>query len=163
VEPALERDHGGAAGEGARELDRVLDRLGAGVEERRLRRGAKRRGLDESLGEGDVGLVGDDREVGVGELCKLLLRGFHDARMGVADVEAADAAGEVDERVAVDVGERRAAALRDHDRQEDRQRLGDDPLLAVEDRLRLRPRNRRFELDSARHRHASTIHERPAE
>ena len=38
VEGALEADHGRAAGVGPRELDRVLDRLGAGVEERGLRR-----------------------------------------------------------------------------------------------------------------------------
>jgi hypothetical protein len=50
------------------------------------------------------------------ELVELLLRGLDDARVRVADVEAADSAREVDERVAVDVGDRGAAALRDHDR-----------------------------------------------
>ena len=64
--------------------------------------------LEQALGERDVVLVRDDREVGVREALDLLLRGLDDARMRVADVEAADAAGEVDERVAVDVGEQRA-------------------------------------------------------
>ena len=81
----------------------------------------------------DVDLVRDDREVGVAEARELLLRGLDDPRVRVADVEAADAAGEVDERVAVDVGERRAAALGDDDRQVDRERLGDDALLARQD------------------------------
>jgi len=75
---------------GARELDRVLDRLGAGVEERRLRRAAERRQLEQPLGERDVDLVRDDREVGVAEALELLLRGLHDARVRVPDVEAAD-------------------------------------------------------------------------
>src|SRR4029077_2893480 len=37
VERSLERDHGGPLRVRARELDRVLDRFRAGVEERRLR------------------------------------------------------------------------------------------------------------------------------
>ena len=96
----------------ARELDRVLDRLRAGVEERRLRRPGDRRPLEQPLGERDVELVRHDREVGVGEALELLLRGGDDLRVRVADVEAADAAGEVDEGVAVDVGERARRAPR---------------------------------------------------
>ena len=49
----------------ARELDRVLDRLGAGVEEGRLGGAGERRALEQPLGERDVDLVRDDREVGV--------------------------------------------------------------------------------------------------
>ena len=107
----------GPLGVEAGELDRVLDRLGAGVEERRLGGAAERGALEQALGELDVELVRDDREVGVREALELLLRGLDDARMRVPDVQAADAAGEVDERVAVDVGERRAAALVRDDRQ----------------------------------------------
>ena len=105
MEAALERDHRGAAGEAARELDRVLDRLRAGVEERRLRRSGERQSLQQPLRQLDVRLVRDDREVGVGEAGELLLGRGDDLRMRVADVQAADAAREVDERVAVDVGE----------------------------------------------------------
>src|SRR4030095_16064159 len=54
VEAALEPDHGRAAGVRARELDRVLDGLGARVEERRLRRLAQRRKLAEAPREGDA-------------------------------------------------------------------------------------------------------------
>ena len=51
MERALEADHGVAARVGARELDGVLDRLGAGVEERRLRRAGERREREQALGE----------------------------------------------------------------------------------------------------------------
>ena len=51
VEGALEADHRRPAGVGARELDAVLDRLGAGVEEGRLRRPAERREREQPLGE----------------------------------------------------------------------------------------------------------------
>ena len=111
VEASLEADHGGPLRVAARELDGVLDGLGAGVEERRLRRAGERRDRGQALGVLDVDLVRDDREVGVEEARGLLLHRRDDARVRVADVEAADAAREVDERVAVDVGEQRPVAF----------------------------------------------------
>ena len=69
-----------------------------------------RRERAEPLGELDVDLVRHDREVGVGEALRAAPAPPRRRRgMRVADVEAADAAREVDERVAVDVGERGAA------------------------------------------------------
>src|SRR5205823_9811663 len=73
----------------------------------------------------------------------------------MAHVEAAHTAGEVDEGVAVDVGERGAAAFLDHNREIDRQRVGDDTLLASQNLAGSRPRYRRLQLDRPRHRHAS--------
>src|SRR5206468_1340296 len=99
----------------------------------------------------------DDREVGVAEPVELLLRGRDDPRVRVADVEAADAAGEVEERVPVDVRDERAAAFLDHDRQVDRERLGDDALLARQDLARARARNPGLELDRAGRRHGRTL------
>ena len=64
-----------------------------------------------------VDLVRDDREVGVREALELLLGGLDDVRMRMADVQAADAAREIDERVAVDVGQRGAARLGGGDRE----------------------------------------------
>jgi hypothetical protein len=55
---------------------------------------------------------------------ELLLSRRDDAGMRVADVQAADAAREVDERVAVEVGERRALRLRDDDRKGQGERVG---------------------------------------
>ena len=72
---------------------------------------------EQPLGKLCVDLVRDDGVVGVSEALQLLLRGRNDPRMGVAHVEAADAAGEVDEDVPVDVGDRRAARLGGDDRE----------------------------------------------
>jgi len=89
------------------------------------------------------------------ELRQLLLRRLDDARVRVADVQTADAAGEVDEGVAVDIGERGAAAFLDHNRKKNRQRFGDDLVLAGQDLARLRPRNGRLQLDRSSHCHGS--------
>ena len=72
MEGALERDHAGASGVQARELDRVLDGLGAGVEERCARLTGDRRERAQPLGELDVRLVRNDREVRVEEASGLL-------------------------------------------------------------------------------------------
>ena len=155
VEAALECDHRRPLGVRARELDRVLDRLGAGVEERGLRRARERGHCHEPLRQRDVELVRNDREVGVREAVELLVGRSDHARMRVTDVQAPDAAGEVQERVPVDVGDRRALAVIDDDRQEDRERVGDHARLPVEDLLRARPRDRGLELDRLRRRHAA--------
>ena len=86
VERALERDHRRPLRVRARELDRVLDGFGAGVEERRLRGPGERRDREQPLGERHVHLVRDDREVGVEEARRLVLHRFDDVRMRVADV-----------------------------------------------------------------------------
>ena len=60
VEGAAEGDHAGPPGRGAGDLDRVLDRLGAGGEEGGLL-GVRARGQRvEPLGQRDVALVGHD-------------------------------------------------------------------------------------------------------
>ena len=146
---ALEADHRRAAGVGARELDRVLDRLGARVEEGGLRRAVEGGQREQALGELGVDLVGDDSEVGVGEALELLLRRLDHLRMGVADVQAADAAREVDERVAVDVGDRGAARLRGHDRKGERKGRRDARRQPVEHLARAWPRNRRPSIRSS--------------
>ena len=113
----------------------------------------ERRAGEQALGELDVRLVGDDREVGVDEAAELLCRRLDDARMRVTDVEAADAAGEVDEDVAVDVGERRAAPLLRDDRQHDRLRVRDHARLALQDLRGARARDRGADVDRLRGRH----------
>ena len=143
MEPTLEADHGRPARVAARELDGVLDGLGARVEERGFGRAGERRERGEPLGVLDVDLVRHDREVGVEKARGLLLHRGDDVRVCVADVEAADAAGEVDEAVAVDVGDGGTAAVRDHDREVEAERIGDDPLLPVGDLAGPRPRDLR--------------------
>ena len=134
MEGALERDHGRPARRGARDLDRVLDGLGAGVEERCLRRTRERGYSDEALCQLDVDLIRDYREVGVEEALKLRRRRLDDLRMRVTDCEAADAAREVDEGVAVDVRQEHAVGAIDDDREGERERRRDDALLPLDDR-----------------------------
>src|SRR5438094_768970 len=71
VEAALEAEDGRPPGGGPGELHRVLHRLGPRVEQGDLAiRDARQ--FDQPLGELDIGLVGDDGEVGVGDLGRLL-------------------------------------------------------------------------------------------
>jgi hypothetical protein len=98
----------------------------------------------------------------VREAVELLLRGLDDLRVRVADVEAADAACEVDERVAVDVRQRRTASLGRHDRMDERKRRRDHAPLALDDLARLGARDLGPELDRLRHGHALKIQQQPA-
>ena len=116
---------------------------------------AERRDREQALGELDVHLVRDDREVGVREARRLLRDRGDDLRVRVADVQHADAAGEVDERVAVDVGEQRALRLGGHDRQVDGERRGDDALEARHDLLRARAGDLGADVDGAGGRHGA--------
>ncbi len=141
MEGALEPDHRVTAGEGARELDRVLHRLGAGVEESRLDRPADRQPCEEALSEGRVILVRHDSEVGVAEMLQLLLRRLDDMRMRMADVQAADPACEIDERVPVEVGDRGATRVGGDDGEGDRERRGDARRQAVQHLARAGARN----------------------
>ena len=108
----------------------------------------------EPLGELDVALVRDDREVGVQEAIDLLGDRLDDARVVVPDVRHADASDEVDERVAVDVGDRRPARPIGDDRLVDDERTRDRETLALEDLAAPRAGNLRADLDHAGGRHA---------
>jgi len=78
VEGVLEADDGGPAGGIARHLDRVLDGLGAGVDEQGPLVVVARRDAVEPFGQRHVGLVGGDRKGRVGEPIELLThRGHH--------------------------------------------------------------------------------------
>ncbi len=135
VEPRLE-GHDGLAPRGeARDLDGVLDGLGARVEERGPGGAAQGREVPEPLGELDVHAVGDDREVRVDEARRLLLNRLDHAWVAVADVAHADAAREVDERVAVHVGDGRVERLGGEDREVDLERLRKRPPAPLEQLL----------------------------
>ena len=113
VERAVEDDDAGAAGRRAGDLDRVLDRLGAGVDEQRLRRGVAGPELVELLGDRDVGLVGADHEALVEEAVDLLVHRPDDGRVAVAEVLAGDAAREIDVLAALGVPDPGAPGARD--------------------------------------------------
>ena len=154
MERALEGDHTLPLRIEACELDRILDRLGAGVEEGGACLAGDRRERTEPLRKLDVALVRDDGEVRVQETVRLLGDGLDHARMVVADVRDADATDEVDERVAVDVRDRRTAGAVRDDRLVNDQRPRDRMPLAFQDLSATRPGDLRSNLDHARRRHA---------
>ncbi len=137
-----------------RELHGVLDRLGAGVEERSSCLAADRHEGAETLRELDVPLVRHDGEVRVQEALRLLGDRLENAWVVVAHVRDADPSDEVDERVPVHVCDRRAARTVDDDRLVDDQRVRDRLALALEDLATAGPRNLRADLDHAGRRHA---------
>jgi hypothetical protein len=149
VERTFERDDGLPLRVEACELDGVLDRLGTGVEECGACRAANRGQLAEPLGELHVALVRDNGEIGVQEAIDLLGDRLDDARVVVPDVRHADSSDEIDEGVAVDVGDRRSACTIGDDRLVDDERSRDRDKFALEDLPAPRTRNLRPDLDHA--------------
>src|SRR5215208_3546058 len=105
VEGVLEGDHRGTPRVVARDLDRVLDRLGPVVDEERALLGTTGDQSVEPLGQLYVALVLGDVEAGVGKPLGLLLDCLDHPGICVPDVHHPDAAAEVYEGVAVDIGE----------------------------------------------------------
>ena len=112
---AFEAHHRRPPGELAGQLDCVLDRLGAAVGEDRLLGEVARSEAVEHLGQADHRLVGGDQRAGVQELLGLRRHRVDDRGRSVADAGHADAAGEVDEGVAVDVEDQGAVRPLDDD------------------------------------------------
>ncbi|CAI7973659.1 hypothetical protein FRAHR75_100066 [Frankia sp. Hr75.2] len=121
VRPAVvgvrERHDGGPSGVGPGDFHRVLDRLGARVEQGGPFLVPARGEPGELLAHGDVALVGSHHETGVGEEPGLLAHVLHDSVGGVADAHHRDAGTEVDQRVPVDVHQHATAGRRDVDGQ----------------------------------------------
>ena len=160
METTLEGDHARATGVQPGELDRVLDRLGARVEERGPGRAGNRDERAQALRELDVGLVGDDRVVGVKEALGLVDDRLDDRRMGVTGVDDADAAGEVDEDVPVDVRDRRVLGGGGKDREVRAQRRCDRPRLTLEEAPRLGAGHLGLDPDRSRDRHRRAAYPR---
>ena len=137
MEAAVERDHRGAPGRDPRDLDRVLDRLGARVDEDRLLVLAPAgRQLGKPAADLDVRLVEADHDALVEVAVDLLVHGREGRRETVAGVLAADSAREVDVLLAVDVLDPDAFGPCDHDRR-GRDAAGDVALLLLDQALGL--------------------------
>ena len=123
VERAGERDDALPVREAARDLHGVFRRFGAGRHEQRLaRRPADERG--EPLGERDVLVVHRDLTGHVRQARQLIRDGAHDRGMAMADVQHADAGGEVEVLAAVGVPDARAFGADDGDRMRNRKATG---------------------------------------
>jgi hypothetical protein len=124
-----------------RDLDRVLHRLGARVREQRLLREVARRDLVEQLAQRDVRLVRRDERARVEQPPGLRVDRRDDLRRAVPGGRHADAAGEVDQRVAVDVVDQRALGAVDDDVGRAREPARDGGPAALEQRAALRARD----------------------
>ena len=111
MEGIFEGDNAGALGVRAGDLHRVLDGFGTSVHEQSLLRKVAGCELVQPLGEPDVRLIRRDLDAGVKEALGLLVDRIDDAGRAMADVDAADAAGEIDEAIAVDILQRRPFGL----------------------------------------------------
>ena len=116
VKTILEADDRGPLGVAARDLDRVLDGLGAAVDQEGFLRKVPGNQRVEPFGQANIALVGSDVKAGVKVTVKLGAHGRRHARRAMAHVEAADAAGEIDQPVAVCVLDDRAFGARHKDR-----------------------------------------------
>jgi hypothetical protein len=128
----VEDHHGVAAGGPAGDLDRVLHRLGAGVEQRRALVVIAGGEPVELLADLHVALVGGDHEAGVGERRDLLDDPVNDQFGAVADRGHRDPGAEVDQRVAVHVHHDPAARGGHEDRQHVAQPARDAALAALQ-------------------------------
>ena len=142
VVAVLEHHDGVALGVDAGDLDRVLEGLGAGVEQRRLLGEVTGGEPVERLAHLDVALVRRDHEAGVREGGHLVLDVADHVVGGVADADHGDAGAEVDEGVAVDVDEHPAARPLDEHRQRRAEPAGDRGVAALEQLDGARPRDR---------------------
>jgi hypothetical protein len=125
VKAAAEGDHSRPAGGGARDLDRVLDRLGPGRHQQGLVRARSRGERVQPLAQGDVRLIAGDLETGVGDAVELRARSLDHARVTVARIEHADAAGEIHETAAGDVPQQRVLGTVDEHGMGHRDAAGD--------------------------------------
>ncbi|KAG0927306.1 hypothetical protein G6F31_018098 [Rhizopus arrhizus] len=105
----------------ARRAPRHLDRVFHGFRARRLQHGllgpVAGHQNDQRFGHFDIARVHDDVEAGVQIAFGLCLHRRNHLGMGVPHVQGADATGEIDEGIAIQVGQRRPrGALRKHRR-----------------------------------------------
>jgi hypothetical protein len=115
VESVLETDDGRALGVGAGDLDGVFDGFGAGVEKDGfLWKISGSEGV-QLFRDGDVALVRSDGEAEMQVFLELRLNRSDYAGRAVANVEAADAAGEIEIAIAVDVFDGGAVGARGED------------------------------------------------
>ena len=124
----------GAAGGGAGDLDRVLDRLRAGVDEQRLRLAFAGPQLVQPPADLDVRLVHPDHEALVQVAVDLLVHRADDGLGVVPEVLARDPAREVEELAPVRVPDAGAFRPRDHEVRR-RHAARDEALAGVPHRL----------------------------
>ena len=105
VERAGEGDHRISLRGRAGDLDRVLAGLGPGGDKDRLLGEIAGGGVVQALGQADIVLIGQNLVAGMRERVQLGAHGIDHAGVAVAGVHDRDAGGEIDQAVALDVGD----------------------------------------------------------
>ena len=111
----LEAHHCLPAGEEPSRLDGILHPFGAAVDEKRALLMIPRRDRIQPLGQLDVRLVGRDREREMEIVIELVPNRGEHLGMPVPYIQSADSAGEIDQAVAIGVGNHRAFRMRHRD------------------------------------------------
>ena len=122
------------------ELDRPLDCLGTRVREEDARPLLERSDRREALHQLEVARLVEVGGGDVDEPIRLLLDRRGDLRVGMPGRADGDAGGEVEEAIAVDIGDDHARPGLRHERVGARERRAGDGLVAGDDRARLRAR-----------------------
>ncbi len=136
VEGVFKGNHGRAFGVGAGDLDRVFDGLRAGADQHGFLHAGPRHDCVEPLGQPHVAPVGQHVKAGVQETVELLPDRLDHRRRTMPGVEAANAAGEIDHAVAVDVFNDSALGAIDEDGSYVESALGDCGIAALHQLLR---------------------------
>jgi hypothetical protein len=124
-----------------------FERLGSAVHEHGAFREVSRRERVQPLGQGDRRLVGRDDPAHVNELFGLIADRLDHAVRRVANRQRSDASREVDEAVAIHVGDERPVGRRDPDRREFRRAGRHRRLPARDEGAAFRARNVGLEAD----------------
>ena len=151
MERVLEADDGLPAGVGARDLDRVLDCFRAAVDEDRALVVRAGRDRVEALGQRDIRLVGHDGKADVREVIQLRVHGADHVRVAVAHIDHTDPTGEIDQVVAIGVGQDRAIGLDDRDRSGGGHTAGDRACAPGHQRIAGRTGHRGLQIDHSSH------------
>ena len=147
MESIFEANDGGTFCIGASDLDGIFDGFCAGIYKNSFLRKIAGSQRVQFFGDGDVAFVGGDGETQVQMLFELLADRGDDARRAMADIEAADASGEIDIAIAVDVFDHRAVRARCENGRGVGGSARDGRFAARHKRTRPRPRNFRSNLN----------------
>src|SRR6266478_525937 len=130
MEGVLETDDGGTLGVGTGDLDGVFDGFGTGIDEDGFLREVAGSERVQFFGNGDVAFVGSDGEAKMQVLFELLADGGEEARRAVTNIETANAAGEIEIAIAVDVFNGGALGVRGENRRGVRRAAGNSRFAA---------------------------------
>ena len=125
-----------------RNLDRILDRFRARVHKQGFLRTPARRQRIQLLADRNVAFIGQHVKAGMQEAIKLATHRVNHRRSAMSGIEAADAAGKIDQAVAVNIFDDRSFSLGNKDGRSMISRPYNGRIPPLHESLRARSRNR---------------------